>query len=225
MFLIASGKVDFQQLIEQVSLATAAWPQRATTRPAIAPIYHSGLECIQRDATHQHYAIQAWPGVDCNAPERYALRLLCSILADDSGSRLFWELIDTGLAETAALWPQMFDDCGCVFGYLCCAPDDVQENEAVFSRVIQEAIREGVTEKEIELARSKIASSLILSDERPSNRLFALGQSWLNRGSYEPLDVVLARYHAVTAEEIQRVAARTLGAEPATIKVIGPQGN
>jgi predicted Zn-dependent peptidase len=223
MFLVASGKVDFDRLVEQVATMAADWPVGPAGRQSAVPTFASGEVLIERDSTHQHYAVQLWPGLDCNAPERYALRMLCSILADDSGSRLFWELIDTGKAETATLWPQMFDDCGCLTGYLCCAPEDAEENEEIWRRVIESALRDGVTQKEIDLARNKISSSLILSDERPSNRLFALGESWMNRRNYEPLDVVLSRYAAVSADDILRVAEQTLCGVSATVKVVGPQ--
>ncbi len=142
------------------------------------------------------------------------LRLLSSVIADESGSRLFWELIDTGLAETAALWPQFFQECGCIVGYLCCAPEDTEENVEIIERVFQEVIDHGVTDRELDLARNKMVSSLILSDERPSNRLFALGQSWLARKRYDPLDAILARYAAVTPADLREMAIQTLAKLP-----------
>jgi len=222
MFLVACGKVDFAQLVDYVSQATGDWPSKLAPRQPHQPIFGSGELLIERESTHQHYAAQLWPGVGCNAPERYALRMLCSVLADEGGSRLFWELIDTGKAETATLWPQFFDECGCIVGYLCCAPEDAEENEEILRSVVEQTLRDGVSKKEMDLARNKIASSLILSDERPSNRLFALGQSWLNRKNYEPLDVVLARYAAVTADDMMQVAEQTLRRPCATVKVVGP---
>ncbi len=221
MYLFASGNIRAQEMIDYVAEVAADWPAKSVPRVPGQADFHCGHELIERESTQQHYAVQVWPGLNCNHPDRYALRILCSILADDSGSRLFWELIDTGRAETAAIWPQMFEDCGCLLGYLCCAPEDAEENEDILRKVIDLTLRQGVTDKEIELARNKIASSLILSDERPSNRLFALGQSWLNRGCYEPLDVVLSRYAAVTRDDIQRVADGTLRRDCATVKVVG----
>ena len=223
MFLVASGKIDFGQLVDYVAEATQDWSSKSSPRQPRMPQFGSGEVLVERESTHQFYAAQLWPGVSCNAPERYALRLLCSVLADEGGSRLFWELIDTGKAETATLWPQFFDECGCVVGYLCCAPEDAEENQALMRHVIEETLRNGITPKEIELARNKIASSLILSDERPSNRLFALGQSWLNRRNYEPLEVVLSRYAAVTADDMMHIAEQTLRQPSAIVKVTGPE--
>jgi predicted Zn-dependent peptidase len=221
MYLVASGKVDADRLVDYVSKASSGWPSTSVASRPTSFIPGAGQERIVRESTHQHYEVMMWPGYDRNAAERYALRILCMILADDSGSRLFWELIDTGRAETAAIWPQMFDDCGCLMGYLCCAPEDAAENSKVLNRVLEQACETGVLQKEIELARKKISSSLILSDEKPSNRLFALGQSWMARGAYEPLDVVLSRYAAVTAGDILQVARNTLAQPSVRVQVVG----
>lgn len=221
MFLVASGRVNVNELIDQVSRFVDSWPEKSVSFPCDPPRFHGGEASIERELTHQSYLVRFWPGLSCNDPDRYALRLLCSILADDSGSRLFWELIDTGRAETATIWPQIFSDCGCITGYLCCAPEDTQQNEETLERIIREVIQNGVTDKEIELARNKITSSLILSDERPGNRLFALGQSWLYRRNYEPLEVILGRYQDVTIDDVQRVALNTLTGKSATVRVLG----
>ncbi len=223
MFLIASGKVDFSQLVDHVEQHTEHWPTGAAARQYRTPEFSSSEVLIEREATHQHYAVKLWPGLSCNDPQRYALRMLCTILADDSGSRLFWELIDTGRAETAALWPQLFDDCGCLLGYLCCAPEDAEENLETMQKVLDDVLKHGVTRKELELAKNKIQAGLILSDERPSNRLFALGQSWLTRRAYEPLDVILERFASVSLQDILDVAQRTLNHKPTTVQIIDPE--
>ena len=220
MVLVASGKVEVFELVEQVSRLVENWPTEASTQVAAkTPVFQSGDLTIVREQTHQHYLVKLWPGIDCNDPDRYALRMMCSILADDSCSRLFWKLIDTGKAESATLWPQFFDDCGCLIGYVCGAPEDAESNDRELGLVLSDMLRDGVTNEEIELAYNKVRSALILSDERPSNRLFAVGQSWLNRRNYEPLDVVIGKYRDVTAEDIQRVAERTLSGGAAAVRV------
>lgn len=220
MFLIASGKVDFERLVDQTESLVGSWRGRSEPRQSVIPKFTASQAVIQRQASHQQYTVKIWPGVGCNDPARYALRLLSSVIADESGSRLFWELIDSGMAETAALWPQFFHECGCIVGYLCCAPEDTEENIEIMERVLKQVVDDGVTQRELDLARNKIVSGLILSDERPSNRLFALGQSWLARRRYDPLDVVLSRYAAVTPDELRDLAAQTLLQTPTTVQVV-----
>lgn len=221
MVLVGSGNVDVTQLVDQATALFDTWPAaQASEVVSPPPRFHHGDVVIEREQIHQHYLVKFWPGVDCNDPDRYALRMLCSILADDSCSRLFWELIDTGKAESASLFPQLFDDCGCLIGYICGAPEEAESNEAAMDQVLQQAIAATIQQTELELAYNKIRSALILSDERPGNRLFAVGQSWLNRRNYEPLDVVLGKYRDVTVADIQRVASRTLENDPVAVRVV-----
>jgi len=220
MFLVASGKVDFEMLVNQTENLVQGWRGRSEPRATSLPKFAATQSIIERQATHQQYTVKIWPGVGCNDPARYALRLMASIIADESGSRLFWELIDTGLAETVALWPQFFQECGCIVGYLCCAPEDSADNIHAMERVMQQVIDQGVSQRELDLARNKIISGLILSDERPSNRLFAVGQSWLARRRYDPLEAIIERYLAVTPAEIGELAAQTLGKTPTTVQVV-----
>ncbi len=95
MFLVASGKVDFERLVEQTESLVGSWRGKSVTRATHSPKFGTSSTIIERPASHQQYTVKIWPGVGCNDPARYALRLLSSVIADESGSRLFWELIDT----------------------------------------------------------------------------------------------------------------------------------
>ena len=55
-----------------------------------------------RRATQQ-YVLQLADAPASEDADRYAAKLLATIVGDDSGSRMYWELTDTGLAESASL--------------------------------------------------------------------------------------------------------------------------
>ena len=64
----------------------------------------------------------------CDAPplesaDRYAAHLLATILGDHTGSRLYWTLIDPGLADGAELSYQDYNQAGAFFTFLSCEPD------------------------------------------------------------------------------------------------------
>ncbi len=136
----------------------------ARASPSCVPLsshsFHFGTDIIERESTHQHYAVQVWPGLHCNHPDRYALRLLCSILADDSGSRLFWELIDTGRPRL----PPSGRKCSVtavVCWAICAVLPKMPRRTKPFCRALSK--RHSAMEspkKRFELARNKIVSSL-----------------------------------------------------------------
>ena len=81
--------------------------------------------------------------------------------------------------------------------------------------------RDGVTEDELELARNKICSHLVRSSERPSNRLFAVGNGWLQRRSYQTVQERLAAYQQVDLHAVHQVLQKYPLTRNTTINV-GP---
>jgi predicted Zn-dependent peptidase len=58
-----------------------------------------------------HHADGSWPGIS-DDELRFAAELLSVVVGDDSGSRLFWELVDPGHAESADLSYSEYDGAG-----------------------------------------------------------------------------------------------------------------
>ena len=73
----------------------------------------------------------SWPsaaGPRLRALDRYAAHLLATILGDHTGSRLYWTLIDPGLADGAELSYQDYNQAGSFFTFLSCEPEQTQAN-------------------------------------------------------------------------------------------------
>jgi predicted Zn-dependent peptidase len=87
--------------------------------------------------------------------------------------------------------------------YLSCAPEQVGDGLARVRAVCDAVNRDGVTAAEIEQARSKAMSRIVLRSERPMGRLAALGSNWLYRGEYLRVDEELAAYQSVTPAVIR----------------------
>jgi predicted Zn-dependent peptidase len=81
-----------------------------------------------------------------------------------------------------------------------------------------------VTEEELERAKAKLCAQIILSAERPSNRLFSVGNNWIQRGVYRTVRETVELYRAVKLADLQRL----LEAYPLTARTtvtIGPLEN
>jgi predicted Zn-dependent peptidase len=214
--LAAAGNVDFDGLVAMVERLTSHWGDLV---PATAPLPDDASTLPVGIATDplisspdaaQAYLVQIGPAPGGNDLNRFPARLLASILGDDSGSRLFWELIDTGRAESCSLWTQEFMDVGALFTMLVCDPDDLSANRRIVEQAIERLLRDGVSQDELDQAVNKAVAGCIMSNERPSNRMFEVGAGWQLRGEYSDLDSVLERYRGVTVDEIGRLANQYL---------------
>jgi predicted Zn-dependent peptidase len=129
--------------------------------------------------------------------------MLAVVVGDDSGSRLFWELIDPGLAESADLGYSEYDGAGAWMCGMSCAPDDAVSNLALVNAIFEDINRHGITTAELEQARNKVASRIVLRSERPMGRLSSLGGNWLYRGEYRPVSDDLQAIRNVTLDDIR----------------------
>jgi predicted Zn-dependent peptidase len=219
--LVATGAVDFEQLLKSAEQLTHSWKPSEAPRSLRKPSPRNEDVRMIHPPAAQQYTLQYSPGPGYGDESRYVSRILASILGDDSGSRLFWELVDTGLADSAAIFTQEFEECGLLCAFLACAPEQHDENWASIQHILSQGQELPITERELELAKNKICSSMILGSERPSNRLFSIGNAWTIRGKYETIQLAAEHYRQVSLEAVQR-EFETLGSRIKVVVSVGP---
>ncbi len=220
--LVASGAVDFDALVRETQKMTKLWQPASARRKLSTPVPQSKqIQMVHPPATQQ-YTLEFSQGPGYMDQARYVTRILATVLGDDSGSRLFWELVDKGLADAAVCYTYEFQDCG-VFGlYLAGDPQQQQDNWDLIQSIVSDSNSNPITERELELAKNKICSGILLAAERPSNRLFSVGGTWLSRHQYETAAQVSQHYRSVTLDEVQE-AFESLKDRKAVRVSVGPE--
>lgn len=222
MTVAAAGRVDFKGLIEQVEQIAGGWTTTDQPRPATEPTATPTFQSIQQENATQQYVLRLSGGPDAADPDRYAAKLLATIVGDDSGSRLYWELIDNGQAESASLGHYEYEGVGMYYGWMSCEPTAVESNLGILQQVLSDVQREGVLATELDQARNKLKSRVVLGGERPRNRLFSVGGNWIQRQEYRSVRDDLQVVDSITVEDIRRVLDRFPLDQAATVTV-GPR--
>lgn len=205
VFVAAAGNVDFEALVEQVAQRCDSWPAVTVSRNIPAPQSKSGFYAMQRESSAQQYILQLGDAPSSESEDRYTAKLLATMFGDDSGSRLYWELIDPGLAESASLGHYEYLGLGMYFLWMSCEPGDAQLN---FDRItqLQAAAQEtSFTASELQQAKSKVKARVVLGSERPRNRLFSLGGNWMQRSEYRSVADDLRVIDEVKLDDVHRV--------------------
>ena len=86
---------------------------------------------------------------------------------------------------------------------------------------MQNQLLDGITQEELLQAQNKVCAHLVLQAERPTNRLFSVGNAWLHRRQYRTVRDAVAAYRAITLDDIHRVQKKYPLHGSATI-AIGP---
>jgi len=217
----ASGKVDFDQLVEDLERNCGHWKPFDVSRDLSEAKPNHGVHTIHRENSAQQYILQLARGPAANDPRRFASRVAMTILGDDAGSRMYWEFLDSGRAESAGVGPSEYLGSGAVMSYVCCNPDSAKDN---FQRLtkLQQEIQTGATQRELEMAKRKIASQIVLGSEATEARMFSVGMQWLKGQDYKTPQEIAGLYENVTLAEVNEVLAE-FPLDVNTTVSIGPQ--
>ncbi len=194
--LVACGRVDFDALVAAAERAAGHWEPFEAGRTPAEPSPRTGFGIIEKETATQQYALSLSPAPSSQDELRFAAKLLANVLGDDWGSRLYWELIDPGLAEHAGLSHAEHLDAGMMVAFMSCRPELAAENLQRILDLFRNAENDGITAAELDQAKSKVRSRIVLSSERPRGRLFSVGSDWVYRREYmsvrDDLDVLAA---------------------------------
>ena len=203
--LAFAGKSDWDEILALVKSHCSSWDGPPATRQALPPKGTGKFEALLRAEDQQQTVIGVTDAPPLEDDDRFAAQLLATILGDHTGSRLYWELVDPGHADSAEVSYQDYNQAGTFYTFLSCEPDQTQANLARVVEVFGQVLADGVTEDELNQAKNKVLARNVLRSERPMGRLGSLGFHWTYRREYLPVAKELELYTQVTGEDIRRI--------------------
>ena len=203
--LAVAGNTDWPQILSLAEQHCASWPTGTAGRATHEAKPTGGLKVIARPKSQQEHIMQMTPAPSARNPLRFAAEILSVIVGDHSGSRLFWELVDPGLAEAADLDFAEYDGSGSYMTYLSSEPEAIADNLARIQAIYAEVNKDGVREDELAQAKNKVASRVVLRSERPTGRLSSLGGNWVYRQEYRSVEDDLAELRGITTRDIREL--------------------
>jgi len=219
--LALAGNTDWNTVLELARTHCCNWPAGSTARPVDEVKPAGGIKMVTKQGSVQQHVVQMTAAPPADSDLRFAAELLAVVVGDESGSRLYWELVDPGLVEAAELGYNEYDGSGTFLTYVSCSPESTRENLARIESIYDSVNRDGITETELEQAKNKVASRIVLRSERPMGRLSSLGGNWIYRREYRSVEDDLNTVRSLTTDEI----ARLLGVFPlgqTTTACVGP---
>src|SRR4051812_28448767 len=207
--VVAAGHYDWDKLVALVRQRCEGWENGPVGRSEVRETAGSGaFKVVRKDKVTQEHVFLISPGPGAESPLRHAADVLALAVGDDSGSRLYWALVDPGLADSADSSFHDYEGTGSFYTSFSCEPEQVQDNLERVVRVLAEVQRNGITEEELQQAKSKIGSRVVRGSERPMGRMQALGMAWTYLHQYRTVDDELRAFDAVTLKTVRELLDR-----------------
>ncbi|QZN84531.1 pitrilysin family protein [Cellulomonas sp. C5510] len=234
LVVTAAGNVDHDALTEQVvralhdggwSLADGEAPAARRGPSEALPVTAGPSRVTVRRATEQANVIVGGTGLTATDPRRFTLSVLNAVLGGGMSSRLFQEIREKrGLAYSTYSFASGHADTG-VFGlYAGCTPGRVDEVTDLLVAELERLADGGITDAELRRSVGQLSGGLVLGLEDSGSRMSRLGKSELVHGELLSTQESLDRVRAVTATDVQELAA-DLASRPRSVVRVGPFGD
>jgi predicted Zn-dependent peptidase len=220
--LAVAGNIDPEVMFELAKKHCDHWPGGRHERPTPeAKPAAGGLSVVAKESSVQQNVVQVAPAPPAHSEMRFASELLSIILGEDGGSRIYWDIVDPGHADFADLGYYDYDGSGAYMTWLGCQPETTTENLNRIRDIYEDVNQNSVTDVELDQAKNKIASRIVLRSERPMGRLSSLGGNWVYRQDYRSVADDLAALKSLTLDDIRATLDKyPLGAS--TTAAVGP---
>ncbi len=177
---------------------------------------------VVRRPTEQAHLVYGARSVSRFDDGRWALSVLNHVLGGGLSSRLFQKVREErGLAYSVWSERAAYEDTGSLAVVVGTAPDHVDEVLRIVEGELDLLASDGVTERELAVAKGNLRAEMLLSGEDSGARMSRLGASLLLHGEVLTVEEVLARIDAVDLDQVRAAAAR-LAEAPRTMSAVGP---
>ncbi len=162
-------------------------------------------------------------GIARRDPDRYAFDIMITALGRGMSSRLFQEVRERrGLAYSVSAGGARYSDTGSLTISAGVTREHQEEALEVILTQLRLLVDEPIGAEELQRTKDYSAGSFRLSLETPMSLGQRYGGQLLIDGEIESPEDTVAALRAVTAEDIQRVAARIISPGQFSIAVVGP---
>ena len=220
MVLSATGRLDFDEVVRLAEKYCGAWPHVDAPRHQPQPLYKPQRIDQNDEKLNRQYTMAMTPGPSQQDDRRFAARVLADVIGDSDGSRLYWALVDNAIAEEADLGFYPHDNCGSFYLALTTDPERTAQATEIALKELEKA-KDDLKDDEIERAKNKIASSLVLQGEVPLGRMRSIGGQWIYNREYRSLEQDMATLMAVDNAPLRQLM-REFPFDPMTIVTLGP---
>jgi predicted Zn-dependent peptidase len=203
----AAGSIDHDAIVE---LAERTLGERAAAdgAPPVTPAPADARPAVrfQRKDTEQCHVCLGALGLARHDDRRFASRVLDAIFGGLSSSRLFQAVREQrGLAYSVYSFSGQYSDTGQIGLYVGTRPDNLAEAMTVVGQELDRLREQPATAEELDRARENVKARVVLAQESTSARMNRLGASLMFDLPLLETDEIMARFDAVTLDDLREL--------------------
>ncbi|MDE2888349.1 MAG: pitrilysin family protein [Gemmatimonadota bacterium] len=221
MTLVITGRFDRDAMIRTAETHCGGWEPGKAIREQVAPSFHPTTRVLARPNVIREHIAMAFPA-PCDSDDwATTADLVAHYLGAASNSRLYWSVVQKGLADEASADFYGFSDTGLFYVYVSVDPENVPRVLDIVRKEI-DGLKGGVDGEALARSRTKQATALVVGGEHGLRRFSQIVGSLSTETPLKTLEEELAEIDAVTPERVAEYLERyPLDRDPAVV-ALGP---
>lgn len=216
------GDVPFSSIVRTLErLLPAQGPDCSANRPALPenpqPSLQNNLREVEK-GTHQAHVLIGAPTFGGRDPRRFAMVLLNNMLGGPGmNSRLNISLREkAGLVYSVDAYLNTYPDTGFWNVYFGCDAHDVTRCRKLLLRELRRFIERPLSSAQLKAAKKQLLGQIGISTDASEAYALAMGKTFAHYSRHRDISTLCQAISAVTAEDMQRVAAEVYDEERLT---------
>lgn len=223
LILSIAGNFDWNHILELAEQQCSKWRVGDSGRDVAHYEPSQPINNVMVDTKlKQQIMIVAMPSVDVKDPDYYAAAIGGSILGDSDGSRLYWNIYQKGLAESASAGIWAMEGTGIMLMEANSTPEEAPRVLKLLRAELDSLLDDGVHEDELQRAKDKWISSMVLSSESTFSRMRSIANDWVTEGRLVTVEEEIARVEKITTQDVMRALHRLPMRDKQVLTALGP---
>ena len=114
------------------------------------------------------------------------------------------------------------DGTGAFYSYIRCSSENVTKVLDTIVSILENLEKDGITKEELETAKNRVLSALVIKNELPMGRLVDLGFNWIYLGQYRMIEEDVGAIKGVTVDDVHALIGQ-LNLSDFTQLSLGPE--
>lgn len=202
MLLVVAGNVQPDEVFKAAERVTAAWVPSASRPPRQPAPFKPGTSVKRIERFNQQEVALVFRSAGTKHELDETAEAISSILGGGN-SRIFWNVVQTGLSSRAGAWRMDYEDFGMMILSGLCEPDQCERLSDALRAEASKFMAEGPDADELIRVKRKRRTSLAVEAEAPYYRLVQLMEDVDTFGEPRSVEERLTAVDAVSADTVR----------------------
>ena len=215
-----SGNFDEEEMLEKVKEYFSDMPEKSKSDGYFEVPFKKDI-VLKTMQTEQTHLMMCFNGVGIQHEDLYALQVCMFILGTGTSSMLYQRIReDLGLCYSIDSWLGRYRGGGYIAISVSLSPASEERAIGEIAEIVG-TFSKNITQRQVDIAKEKLISSLIMSREQPQSKFSSMGYNQLMLNKFIDDDFIINSIKAITLDDVIAVSEKYLKLSEMAFSAVG----